>query len=118
VSDKRPTEMFTNLTFCRWVFSTSLSTSQLGDHSAFDPSKSTTWKELSGASWDISYGDGSGASGTVGYDTVDVGGATATSQAVELATVVSKAFVSDENNDGLLGLAFGKINTVTPTKQK
>lgn len=69
-------------------------------------------------SWDIQYGDGSGASGTVGFDTVDVGGATATRQAVELATVVSSAFVSDENNDGLLGLAFGKINTITPTQQK
>jgi aspergillopepsin I len=102
----------------RWVFSTSLSSSQLGEHSAFDPSKSSTWEELQGASWDISYGDGSGASGTVGYDTVDVGGATATKQAVELATVVSSAFVSDENNDGLLGLAFGKINTVQPTQQK
>jgi hypothetical protein len=110
--------LLTKLTFFRWVFSTSLSASQLGEHSAFDPSKSSTWQELEGASWDISYGDGSGASGTVGYDTVDVGGATATKQAVELATVVSKAFVSDENNDGLLGLAFGQINTVAPEKQK
>lgn len=110
--------MLTKLTFFRWVFSTSLPASQLGEHAAFDPSKSSTWKELEGASWDISYGDGSGASGTVGYDTVDVGGATATSQAVELATTISSAFVADENNDGLLGLAFGKINTVKPTKQK
>lgn len=71
-----------------------------------------------GASWDISYGDGSGASGTVGFDQVEVGGVTATSQAVELATAVSSAFVSDENNDGLLGLAFGTINTIQPKSQK
>jgi hypothetical protein len=102
----------------RWVFSTALSSSQRGDHSAFDSSKSETWEEYEGATWDISYGDGSGASGTVGFDQVDVGGVTATRQAVEIATTVSSAFVSDENNDGLLGLAFGKINTIQPTGQK
>jgi aspergillopepsin I len=100
------------------VFSTSLSSSQLGEHSAFDPSKSSTWEDYPEGSWDISYGDGSGASGTVGYDVVNVGGASATKQAVELATAISSAFVSDENNDGLLGLAFGSINTVQPTQQK
>lgn len=47
-----------------------------------------------------------------------MGGVTATQQAVELATAISSAFVSDENNDGLLGLAFGKINTVQPQAQK
>lgn len=102
----------------RWVFSTSLSSSQLGDHSAYDPTKSSTWEDYPEGSWEIGYGDGSGASGTVGFDTVDVGGATATRQAVELATVVSSEFVSDENNDGLLGLAFGKINTVEPKQQQ
>lgn len=45
-----------------------------------------------------------------------VGPVTATSQAVEAATSVSSSFTSDPA-DGLLGLAFGSINTVTPTKQ-
>ena len=106
------------LTIRRWVFSTALSSSERGDHAAFDSSKSDTWEEYEGASWDISYGDGSGASGTVGFDQVDVGGITATRQAVEIATAVSSAFVSDENNDGLLGLAFGVINTVQPKSQQ
>lgn len=101
-----------------WVFSNSLGASSTKGHTVFDPSKSNTFKTLSGAKWNISYGDGSGASGTVGTDSVDVGGATVKSQAVELATKVAPQFVSDVDSDGLLGLAFSSINTVTPTQQK
>lgn len=71
---------------------------------------------MQGASWSISYGDGSGAAGTVGQDVVNIGGATATKQVVELATAVSQSFVKDTNNDGLVGLAFSQLNTVKPTK--
>lgn len=46
-----------------------------------------------------------------------VGGVTATSQAVEAATSVSSSFLSDVDDDGLLGLAFSSINTVSPTSQ-
>jgi hypothetical protein len=106
------------LTSKRWVFSTSLSKQTIGQHTAFNPTKSTTFKALAGSTWSISYGDGSGAAGTVGLDTVNIGGATATQQAVELATAVSQSFVSDTNNDGLVGLAFSQLNTVKPTKQK
>lgn len=72
---------------------------------------------LQGATWQISYGDGSGAAGVVGTDVVNIGGATATGQAVELATAVSQAFVADTNNDGLVGLAFSNLNTVKPQQQ-
>lgn len=50
-------------------------------------------------------------------DKVVLGGVTATSQAVEAATSVSREFVRDVNTDGLVGLAFSKINTVKPNKQ-
>ncbi|KAJ9619415.1 hypothetical protein, variant [Exophiala oligosperma] len=100
-----------------WVFSSELSSSQSRGHSIYDPTKSSTSKELSGATWNISYGDGSGASGNVYTDTVDVGGTTVTSQAVELAETISAQFQQDQDNDGLLGLAFSSINTVKPQQQ-
>ena len=94
-----------------WVFSQELSQQQIGNHSIYDPSKSTTAKHQSGLSWNISYGDGSGASGDVYTDTVTVGGATVTNQAVETANNVSSEFIQDFSNSGLLGLAFDSLNT-------
>ncbi|KAK2624479.1 hypothetical protein QTJ16_006429 [Diplocarpon rosae] len=101
-----------------WMFSTQLNAQSQSGHTNFDPTKSTTFKMMAGASWSISYGDGSGAAGNVGTDTVNIGGATVTSQAVELATAVSASFVQDQNSNGLVGLAFSKLNTVKPTQQK
>ena len=95
----------------RWVFSSELPRTQQSGHSLYDPSKSDTAQELQGATWNITYGDGSGASGNVYTDTVDVGGTTVTGQAVELGSQISDQFQQDENNDGLLGLAFSSINT-------
>jgi hypothetical protein len=101
-----------------WVFNTGLAKqANTGGHQLFDASKSPTFKTLQGATWKISYGDGSGASGTVGTDTVDIGGATVTRQAVELATSVSASFIQDTANNGLVGLALSKLNTVKPAKQ-
>ncbi|KAF2756950.1 Asp-domain-containing protein [Pseudovirgaria hyperparasitica] len=97
-----------------WVFSTELPATQQSGHAVYQPTAS---KKKQGYTWNISYGDGSGASGDVYADTVVVGGVTATSQAVEAATSVSSSFSSDTNDDGLLGLAFSTINTVSPQKQ-
>ncbi|CAL8578251.1 hypothetical protein XPA_004043 [Xanthoria parietina] len=102
-----------------WVFSTGLPAEQqaLGQ-SVFDPAKSRTFKPLQGASWKITYGDESFAGGTVGTDTVDIGGAKVEGQAIEMATTVADSFLEDTRADGLVGLAFGTINTVKPQKQK
>lgn len=87
-------------------------------HTPFDPSKSTTFRTFNGASFSISYGDSSKAQGTVGFDTVDIGGAKVEQQAVELATDVTDSFIEDVDSDGLVGLGFSSINTVKPTQQK
>ena len=101
-----------------WVFNTQLATASQTGHTNFNPQKSATFKLMQGATFSISYGDGSGAAGNVGTDTVNIGGATVTSQAVELATAVSASFVQDTQSNGLVGLAFSKLNTVKPTQQK
>ncbi|KAF1985062.1 aspergillopepsin A precursor [Aulographum hederae CBS 113979] len=101
-----------------WVFSTQLSQQTIGQHSAFDATKSQSFAPIQGATWQISYGDGSGAAGIVGTDVVNIGGATVTKQAVEMATAISQSFVDDTNNDGLVGLAFSTLNTVKPQQQK
>jgi len=100
------------------VFSSKLPSSEKSGHSVYTSSSDSSFKTLSGYTWDISYGDGSGASGTVGTTTVEIGGVTVTKQAVELATSVSSEFVSDTASDGLVGLAFSSINTVSPVQQK
>lgn len=98
------------------MFSTETPSSESSGHARYNPANSG--RKLNGATWDISYGDGSGARGDVYADKVVVGSVTATSQAVEAATSVSAQFTQDTDNDGLLGLAFSSINTVQPTQQK
>ncbi|ROW15191.1 hypothetical protein VPNG_02983 [Cytospora leucostoma] len=101
-----------------WVFSTQLDSASTAGHTVYDPEKSTTLSMIQGATWSISYGDGSGAAGNVGTDTVNIGGATVTKQAVEMATTVAASFAEDTNSNGLVGLAFSKLNTVQPQQQK
>jgi len=106
-----------------WVWSTELPKSTLSGANAqkqqiaFDPSKSSTFEKLSGATWKISYGDSSSASGDVGTDVISLGGLPIKGQAIELAKDLSQQFATG-NGSGLLGLAFDTINTVSPTPQK
>ena len=109
---------FSKLTPHSWVFSTELPSSEDTGHTLYNPADSSTAKLLPGETWNISYGDGSGASGNVYSDTVSVGTTQVTGQGVETAESVSSEFEEDTDSDGLLGLGFDSINTVTPTPQK
>lgn len=102
----------------RWVFNTQTPQNSVSGQTLFDPTQSQTFKPLDGASFSISYGDKSKAVGNVGLDTVNIGGAVVTNQAIELATDVTNSFVKDAKSDGLLGLAFSSLNTVQPEQQK
>jgi hypothetical protein len=102
-----------------WVWSTELPAATQAQatgptHAVFNSKKSSTYKAQTGSTWNISYGDGSSASGDVGTDNVTLGGITIKNQAVELAKTMSSSFVSGAGS-GLLGLAWGSINTVAPT---
>ncbi|KAJ0122310.1 hypothetical protein N8I77_011852 [Diaporthe amygdali] len=101
-----------------WVYSSATPASDVNGQEVYNPGASNTSSKLQGSTWDISYGDGSSSSGEVYYDNVTVGGLSVYPMAVEAATDVSAEFTADTDIDGLLGLAFGKLNTVSPTKQK
>lgn len=100
-----------------WVLSNAIPGASGGNRKTFDQTKSRTFKPMQGATFQISYGDGSAAAGGVGMDMIDVGGAM-TLQAIEVADKVTSSFLEDQNNSGLMGLAFSNLNTVKPQKQK
>ncbi|KAF2971994.1 hypothetical protein GQX73_g1619 [Xylaria multiplex] len=101
-----------------WVFSTDTSSRYVNGQAQYSPSKSSTSSKLTSAKWSIAYGDGSSSSGIVYTDVVTIGGLSVSKQAVESAQTVSSSFTSESDLDGLLGLAFSTLNTVTPTQQK
>ncbi|KAL2193934.1 aspartic peptidase domain-containing protein [Corynascus similis CBS 632.67] len=101
-----------------WVFSSQLPASAQVGHQTYNPLLSPTFRHMPSANFSIIYGDGTSASGNVGIDVVDIGGATVTNQAVEVATAVSPVFVLDMNLSGLVGLGFSQLSTVKPVKQK
>ncbi|KAF7309072.1 Acid protease [Mycena kentingensis (nom. inval.)] len=101
-----------------WVWSSQLTGVSKTGHNIYDPAQSKTAQAQRGSTWSISYGDGSSASGTVYLDTVTIGGVAIPGQAVELAQKLSRQFAQGEGSDGLLGLAWPAINTVSPRPVK
>lgn len=101
-----------------WVYSSETPSTEVNGQAVYNPNASNTSAKQSSLSWSISYGDGSNSKGDVYYDTVSVGGVSVNNMAVETATEVSSEFTTDSNMDGLLGLGFSSLNTVSPRQQK
>ena len=100
-----------------WVFSTALpAADQTGHDAIYNPSDSTSFQNLPGAWFDVSYGDNSSTSGLVGKETVRIGTITVVGQAVELPSTVSSQFSGDRNSDGIVGLGFSQPgNSIRPS---
>ena len=104
----------------RWVVSTLLPndfiSNNLSQNRIYDPSKSTSWKAIQGAQFNISYDVGElGASGPIGTETVNIGGATVTEMIVGAATTLFGAGIIDKTYDGTLGLGWQTQNTEETT---
>lgn len=92
------------------MFSTELPSADQGSHAVYDPKKSSHWKQMKGYTFDINYVGGVGASGIVGTDVVNIGGAIVPNQAIELANTIRSGRVNGDG-DGMLGLAFKEGNS-------
>ncbi|KAL4980097.1 aspartic peptidase domain-containing protein [Aspergillus desertorum] len=101
-----------------WVVNTQLPKDSIEGQTAYDPSKSTTFKNMTGLTFNITYGDDSYAYGPVGTDKINVGGVTVTGQAIGLPTAVASSILDDTHSNGLVGLGFSSLNTIKPTQQK
>jgi hypothetical protein len=84
----------------------------------YDPAKSTSYTNLAGSTWLARYGDGSSASGTVVKDVLRIGDIIIEKQAIEVASTLSYSFITQTASEGILGLAFSKLNRVQPVPQQ
>lgn len=78
---------------------------------AFVQSESKTFVADPNKNFNISYGDGEFLTGTVGFDTVTVGGLTATKQ--EIGIVTNAAWEGDTVNSGSL-ISDTRMHLLTP----
>ncbi|KAK7427212.1 hypothetical protein QQZ08_006325 [Neonectria magnoliae] len=101
-----------------WTFSMDTDQPDAVGHILYAPGKSITCKLLQGLNWSLQYGDGSGASGIVYQDKVQVGGTAVNLQTVQSAVDVSDAIAEDTFSSGIMGMAFSTINSVRPNRQQ
>lgn len=101
-----------------WVISDLLPVNGRGNRPTSRLYETAGGQKQSGLSWQIRYGDGSGARGDVYVDQVTIGDLTVEDQYVEAASVMSAQHVRNTASDGLLGLAFGLGNQIRPRRQK
>lgn len=97
-----------------WIPSTQCISASCRKHSRYNHFKSRSYRK-DGRSFSISYGDGSGASGYISKDTVNINGLNIASQA--FAEVTSEHGMDADQEDGLMGMGYSSIanyNNPTP----
>ncbi|OIW27596.1 acid protease [Coniochaeta ligniaria NRRL 30616] len=99
-----------------WVFSSETKTRGAinGSRQIWSPHLSSSARQVNGSRWQIMYGDGSYASGSVWKDTILLGNITIPDVIVESAVTVSRSMVTDTVLSGLLGLAYSLPSQVYP----
>ncbi|KAG8533990.1 uncharacterized protein KY384_001733 [Bacidia gigantensis] len=84
----------------------------------YDPKKSKTGKNKDGSAFDIGYGSGLHANGTVTIDEVTIGGVTVPQMPFGVAHLMEWGnHKSEKRFDGMLGLAFQTSNSIKPDAQ-
>ncbi|CAK7275486.1 hypothetical protein SEPCBS119000_006715 [Sporothrix epigloea] len=97
-----------------WLFSTDTPSFYLDEQEIYHPEKSHSSIGVANASWSITYGDGSYASGNIYRDTVQIGNVAIHNATVESATTVSLSLTTDPVMSGILGLALNHSSTTYP----
>lgn len=83
-------------------------------HKRYSSSRSRSYRSGGGRSFSIRYGDGSGASGFMAYETVSINGLAISNQA--FAEVTRQNGMDNDAEDGLMGLGYSTIaNYGSPT---
>lgn len=87
--------------------------------SVYNPNISSTSREVVGYTYGLAYADGSGSSGPVYRDTVNIGGAIVPNFPLGVCDDLRYGSGSDGTRDtaGPVGLGFGKLNSIRPNPQ-
>lgn len=87
--------------------------------SVYNPNISSTSREVDGYTYGLAYADGSGSSGPVYRDTVNIGGAIVPNFPLGVCDDLRYGDGSDGTRDtaGPVGLGFGKLNSIRPNPQ-
>lgn len=105
----------------RWTASTLMSEDQqktVTRGSVYNPDNSSKSQELEGYTFGLTYADGSGASGPVYRDTVNIGGAIVPNFPLGVCDDLRYGEGSSTRDTaGPVGLGFGKLNSIRPDPQ-
>ncbi|KAK4238830.1 aspartic peptidase domain-containing protein [Achaetomium macrosporum] len=97
-----------------WVYSSLTQAEDVGNHSTWVIAHSKTATPVENGTWIVQYSDGSAAYGKVFTDSINLGDVIIDKATIEAAISVSDEFISDEDIDGIFGLAYSLPNRASP----